>query len=1111
MIAGRIAARGGLDRLLRLLGFAPPLRPRSMRLRAPVRSMRTAARDTLRLHVFDLRTQFDTPMLRELSAAVRLAEPLAHHVLVVSEPRRRRVVIACDALHDGLRYTVLEPAAVRQSDIDTLRDLAAPPDESGTAAALRIHRALDRRRLTTRFFRDIRGVRDAVARAWTGLPASATADRDALALLLLSRLMFLYFLQRRGLLAGDAEFLPRLLARWHRRNGSTRSFYRVVLRTLFFGVLNRPPERRTAYARDLGYVPYLNGGLFEKHRLEHGRSLDLADVVIVNVFDALLEKYRFTSGSSDGAASGDSIGAGIDPEMLGRIFEGLMPGERRSRTGTFYTPAGTVDALAVDVLGSHLGRTAGVSPDTVRRMLRGEASDASDRDIRAVADAAALTRVLDPACGSGAFLLGAMNALERARSSDSSVPERVRESIVGESLHGVDLLEDAALICSLRLWLSLIPVCDRVGDVPPLPNLDRRIRQGDALVDPLDIGAAFAGRPLDTTAPSALRPLLSQLEPAARQYITSGPDTRASLRRSLASLESRLARAWLETLERRMMHDVSELRARAGDVDLFGQPTASANAARARLPSLDTRLHEMAAFRDDLSGTRALPFFSFRVHFAEADRFDVVLSNPPWVRAHNWPPTVRRILRDRYRVCADAGWPHAVAITASPHGAGAQVDLAFLFLELSLRRLRAGGTLGLVLPAKLIRSLAPGGARALLMNDARISSIEDHSLDQRAIFDADAFTAVLVAERAVLDGHAELDGRAELENRAELEGRTGPSSRPPVRVRMTRDGVSDLCFHVADVDLPLRPGDVRSPWLLAPPDCADAFRAMQRSGRAVGESGLTVRRGAMTGANDIMVVQDVEPKLGDLARIRTEGYHRRATGDRRRFSGHVEASALRPVLRGTDVQPWHTTIERYVLWSPLNDDLRATVPRRLRTFLAGHAAALDQPALRMGTLQRLSAGMFGHKVVWADLASDLRAAAVPATVRTATGVDAPVVPLNTVYFIPTDSDRDAHILAGYLNSMPVRTFARAIAERAKDAHFRFFAWTISMIPLPIVWRGDAAAGCIARISRDAHRSRAIAPEARIELDRRVAAAYGLEDHQMQSIAAFDAWLRGRED
>jgi hypothetical protein len=427
--------------------------------------------------------------------------------------------------------------------------------------------------------------------------------------------------------------------------------------------------------------------------------------------------------------------------------------------------------------------------------------------------------------------------------------------------------------------------------------------------------------------------------------------------------------------------------------------------------------------------------------------------------------------------------------------------------------LRPGGTLGMVLPAKLIRSLAPGGARALLLADTYLTSVVDHSLDQRAVFDADAFTAVLVARRRDEAPAATYGTAAVSVPPAPVSpGAAIATTRaaPDVDVRMTRGNGRELRFSIAPADLPLRIDDVRSPWLLAPPDCAAAFRSMQRAGRALGESGLCIRRGAMTGANDVMMVQDAAPKLGDLARIRTEGYYRRAPGDRRRYSGYVEASALRPVLRGTDVQPWRTRIQRHVLWTPRNDDVSAPSPRRLARFLNRHAAALRQPADRLGTLQRLSGGMFGHKVVWSDLASDLRAAAVPCTVRGVTGIDNPIVPMNTVYFIATPDDRDALLLAGYLNSTPLRTFARAIAERAKDAHFRFFAWTIAMLPLPLGWHEGAEADRIVAISGDAHRAGAIESRMRCELDGIVAGMYGLTAAEVGSIRAFDAWLSGTE-
>src|SRR5690606_16977607 len=235
--------------------------------------------------------------------------------------------------------------------------------------------------------------------------------------------------------------------------------------------------------------------------------------------------------------------------------------------------------------------------------------------------------------------------------------------------------------------------------------------------------------------------------------------------------------------------------------------------ARVRLPALRSRLGEMQAFRGDIAGARALPFFSFRVHFAGIDGFDIVLSNPPWVRAHKWPPAVRTLLRERYRVCSHAGWPHAVRLTAAPAATGAQVDLAFLFLERSLGLLRAGGTLGIVLPAKLMRSLAPGGARALLLESSCIVSVEDHSLDQRAVFDADAFTCTIVARKTDSLPPPASQIRCDV-GHAARNGAVGNV----VRVRMTRGEQRELRFTVRDTDLSLRPGDMRSPWLLAPPE-----------------------------------------------------------------------------------------------------------------------------------------------------------------------------------------------------------------------------------------------------------------------------------------------------
>jgi hypothetical protein len=1093
LLLRRLARPGAIRVLLRHLGFSGP-RQRLPGDGAPagVASVHAVRRGTLVALVIVLRSALDPARLKEFARWARQRDAVPHQVLVIAEPEQRQLVVACDTLGDGLRHVVLDPVQLRPIDEDVLRELAARPDESDTAAAVRIARALDRSRMTGRFFRDVVAVRDLVAAAWSGVPAVATAQREGLALLLLSRLMFMYFLQKHGLLDGDERYLPRLFAEWRSRAGAT-SFFRGALRLLFFGVLNRRPEKRTDRARALGEMPYLNGGLFERHALEvEYDALDLPDATMQRVFEDVLEKYRITATDAAETASAGA-GLGVDPEMLGRIFEGLMSVERRGRTGSFYTPSPIVDRLVSLALTQYLAEHGVASESVVARLMDGGDADVATTAVRGLRTAAERVRILDPACGSGAFLLGALARLTQIRmrlgGPDATLAE-VRRDIVARSLHGVDLLEDAALICSLRLWLALVPGRDtRIADVQPLPNLDRRIRQGDALVDPLEIGEEVAGRPLASTTPAELRGLLAALGPAGARYLGADPETRTGLRRELQRLEGAVARVWLTALDNALDWRGRELAARAGDRDLFGNPATHAAAAARQLRAVLSRRQELAAYGAEMKGRARLPFFSFRVHFADAhDGFDIVLSNPPWIRAHRWPPQVRDLLRERYRVCLDAGWPYVETLAGVNRAASAQVDLSLLFLEKSLRLLAPRGTLGMLLPAKLLRSLYAGGARELLLTRLDLTALEDHSLDHRALFDVDAFTAVLLGRR-----------------------RTDalPCEAATVRITIAHPTSSSLEFEVPAAELPLRRGDLRSPWLLAPPDCCRVLRRMQERGSPIGGV-LTVRRGVMTGANNVLVLRDVEPKLGDLTRIRSEGWYRaRSSHARKAYTGWVEGACIRPALRGADVDAWSTSTQRHVLWTPRNDDADAAPPRALRAYLQRHRSRLQQERDELGRIHRLSAHTLGHKVVWADLAPDLAAAAVPATARNIVGLRTPIVPLNTVYFIATTSAEESMLLAAYLNALPLRVMARAIAERAKDAHFRFFAWTISVLPLPGDWRSNAAARPLVELSREAHVRGGLNERDRARLDELVAASFDLTAEQLAHLGDFDRWLRGK--
>jgi hypothetical protein len=1094
--------RPGIGALLEALGFHVSLDevPRAAwreyglgpdpDLRALVVAGQAGSLDALLLEVT---TRCPPERVHALAASVRARNPARLHLFLFSAPGT--LILGTFGAEGDLRHLTLEPGRVRHSDLDALDEMAPRHGEAGLALALRQARALDRARVTGKFFRDFRAHRSAVASALMGLPEDALRDRSQLALLFLCRLTFLYFLQRRGTLCGDDRYLVRLFAGW--RGSGTPTFFRRRLLPLFFGALNRPAEDRSPAARALGPLPYLNGGLFEPHALERAHPrLDLPDPVVGAVLEGLLERYRFASRE---AAEGS--GFGVDPEVLGQVFEGLMAPRERLETGSFYTPAPVVQRVVREALGDYLQRACpGID---AAALMDGDVRGTPPETRTAARGALERVRVLDPACGSGAFLLGALHYLAQARAALSATPTAVvRRDVVARSLHGVDLLDDAALLCSLRLWLAL---SDADEVVSPLPNLDGRIRQGDALMEPLDLalGSASPGTSRDIPlSDPALRCAYRAVGPAARRYLDSSPATRSRARKDLAKAERELARHWLERAGRRQHETLRALRATAAERDLFDQVPACAVRARSALREAEQQAAEIASALRQLDQKGALPFFSFGVHFADTGGvFDFIVSNPPWVRAHRWPARLRRLAARHYEVCRGDGRSPSPGVPGRRAATGAQIDLSLLFLERSCRLLAPGGVLAILLPAKVLRALYGANARRMLLRDLEFAVIEDHSLDQRSIFRADAFPVILILRRP-LRSHP----------------LRAPGGGAQLRIRMVRRGVPPLEFSTLPHDLPLHQHDPASPWLIAPPDVVRALRVMQRSGRPLGEhSGLRVRRGVMTGANEVLVMSRAELKLGGLSRIEAIGYaiaRRKGRSARMaaRYRGYVETSGLRPLVRGADLDRFRYQAGSHVIWCH-DAEGRAVQPSpRLQRYLQRHRDRLEartgwKAGCPLGSLFRISADTLMPKVAWHDLSDQVRAVALPARVRL-DGTPRELVPLNTVYFIPMREERHALILAAILNSLPLGAFARAVAERAKDARFRFFAWTVASLPLPEDWNTHPASMELLAISQRAHARGGIDADEQRRIDLAVAALYRLPEAALDSLVQFDRWLQG---
>lgn len=869
--------------------------------------------------------------------------------------------------------------------VDRLNLLARGEDDS----LPRIYdRALDRESVTREFFHRFRAaVRDVAAALADAYPGE---DRDAVdgqALLLLSRLLFLSFVQEKGWLNGERRFLVDRLEHEVRRG---REFFAGVLLPLFFGCLNTPLHERTLAARRLGRVPYLNGGLFEPSPFEQRHSdLHLPNELMRRVLEDVFEKFDFRIDETDAA------GTHVDPEMLGKVFESLMAADERAASGSFYTPKEIVDVLTERAIVEWLG-----DAPSVEKLQR--------------------ITVLDPACGSGAFLLSALGVIEKLwRRYAADVPRDLRRRIVANSLFGVDLKPEAVRLCELRLWLAIVSGSDAgIETIEPLPNLDRNILQGNSLLSPTDfLGDARTGIYGEWLA--ALRAQRDLLE----RYRTASHAQRPALSRLIRGNDQRMA---AELLARGIEIAERELEAAcAPQRDLFGR-SIHADAELCR--ELQSRIAaEKARLERVEEGT--LDFFSFDVHFAHvmaAGGFDVVLGNPPWVRNSRIDARAKRMLAERYALFGGAR-------EAAFH----QPDLSLAFFERALQLASSDGVVALLMPSKIVNAAYAGPLRRAARE--RVVAIEDWSDDprRRKWFDADTFPLGIVMG--------------------------GIDGRPSIRVSSCGESF----------ELPRRDLAIGSEWALVPPQVASILHRLRERYRsfelAVGRRPFM---GVKTGDNRSFFLDGT---LRGAHLVTTDGFY-------------VPFSALCRCVRGRDLQRWRVHESRWMLW-PQGWSGAKKPPRWLEKLAA--ARELEPEAFRLSFVR---AEHVGIKVAWKDLSRGLAAAVLPDAVHV-NEVAFPLVPNQTLYAVDAVSLDEAYAIAAVLNSTIAGALLVAVAERAKDAHYRYFGRTVAAMPWPDVHAEEEA---LVRLSRRAHRGK----DVQQEIDAVVAHAYGVSDRELEVLRAF---------
>ncbi|MCB8944537.1 MAG: putative DNA binding domain-containing protein [Ardenticatenaceae bacterium] len=544
-----------------------------------------------------------------------------------------------------------------------------------TKVVQRVQGALDIERVTKRFYGEFQQVHDTFM-AYLEPSIPDEKDRRWYTSALLNRLMFIYFLQRQRLIdKGATGYLHDKLQERDWQDG----YYRAFLHPLFFEGFALPESKRSAQAKAvLGTIPYLNGGLFLHHPIElkYKGQIQIPDQAFTELF-SLLDGYTWHLDDRPGKDNRE-----INPDVLGYIFEKYI---NQKAFGAYYTRPEiteylceqTIERLVLEKMREVDEHDLGILPpldyEDVHELLR---KMDGRRALILLQDILPKLSLLDPACGSGAFLVAALktltaiyqSALGRADYLDFAAlrqyldkelhghPNRnyyIRKKIISHNLFGVDIMDEAVEIARLRLFLALVATIRRPQDLEPLPNIDFNILPGNSLIGLLRVDEETFNQMTPAEAGGALEQ--KGMFPAMKQGSLLGLMGQHSYRQMVEEKERlvqsyRLASTLTDDVEK-LRADIEEHRRRAQStlnqilLDEFGE--LGIKYEQATWDSQKNKEGKAKKRALKLADIAALQPFHWGYEFDEVMNtrggFDAIITNPPW---EIWKPQAKEFFAD---------------------------------------------------------------------------------------------------------------------------------------------------------------------------------------------------------------------------------------------------------------------------------------------------------------------------------------------------------------------------------------------------------------------------------------------------------------------------------
>ncbi|MDR0705086.1 MAG: N-6 DNA methylase, partial [Planctomycetaceae bacterium] len=560
------------------------------------------------------------------------------------------------------RYLVEHGFQIQQfdktgQDTEWIKCTVADVEKAFAVVKEKLYNEDKRKELSQKFYEELRN--------WYFWATEESKNPDY-TLRIIIRLLLCFFLKEKGLIPVclfDENYVKENLKENEYR------YHKVIIRNLFFYSLNTPKnERGELENRNLiqhhgkikeqlhKNIPFLNGGLFTEHSgddfllnddyffsaprtktiKELGGKYSVAGIIHI------LAQYKYTLEETDNSEF-------IDPEFIGKMFESLLAcidadskESRRKVTGSYYTPREIVDYMVNESLDAYLTNSKNIDNDTnIESMIF-------------------RCQILDPACGSGAFPCGIMNAVMQRLDPDKKLPQSKRYQkklkILRNVIYGVDIQPMAVQIAMLRLFLSLLqeiqldPKADNFG-IESLPNLDYKFVAANTLMG-IDCNGLFFNVHKD---------LFHQILRLKQDYFTeSDVLSREQLKKQIRNAEQELAQ----------LCDSEDIKV-------------------------------LCAWNH--SDTAASPYFDARWMFG-VEKFDIVIGNPPY--GATYPAEQKKYFKEHY--------VSAKTIANEQKGS---IDTFSLFIENGFNVLKTGGYLNFIVPLTITSGDSMTGLHKLLLNN----------------------------------------------------------------------------------------------------------------------------------------------------------------------------------------------------------------------------------------------------------------------------------------------------------------------------------------------------------------------------------------------------------